>query len=45
MKPSPVREDANAAWKLTEQRLAAAEAARQAAEAARKAAEQQRNGR
>lgn len=44
---STIREDANAAWKLTQQRLAQAEAARKAAnaaEAARKAAQQQQNG-
>lgn len=38
---SAIRDDANAAWALTQQRLAAAEAARkaaEAAEAARKAA-------
>lgn len=36
---SDIRDDANAAWALTEQRLAAARAAAEAAEAARKAAE------
>jgi len=40
---SAIRDDAQAAWALTQQRLAAAQAAAQAAEAARKAAEQGAN--
>ena len=37
---SNIRDDANAAWHLTQQRVAAAKAAAEAAEAARKAAAQ-----
>jgi hypothetical protein len=40
---SPARADAEAAWALTQQRLAAAQAAAQAAEAARAAAAAQQN--